>query len=113
MRSRGIGVVGVFLVGALLLGNIGGAGSAANAKEFTLGVSLASDIIPFYIAIVKGMKEQAKTMGAKLRFVTANEDMAAQLNGVQDLIAAGVDILLISPIDAVASGAALDAAAAA
>mgnify|MGYP001501298257 CR=1 FL=1 len=90
-----------------------GFSESAGAKSFTIGVSLASDVNPFYIAMGKGMRMQAKAMGAKLRFVTANEDMAAQLNGVQDLIAAGVDILLISPIDAVASGAALDAAAAA
>ncbi len=90
-----------------------GFSESAGAKSFTIGVSLASDVNPFYIAMGKGMRMQAKAMGAKLRFVTANEDMAAQLNGVQDLIAAGVDAILISPIDAVASGAAFDAAAAA
>ncbi|MBI3089493.1 MAG: substrate-binding domain-containing protein [Candidatus Tectomicrobia bacterium] len=102
----------VLLVGLMSLALVlaAGAGRAA-AKEFTLGVSLASDVNPFYIAMANGMKMQAKETGATLRFVTANEDMATQLNGVQDLIAAGVNLILISPIDAVASGAAYDAAA--
>jgi ribose transport system substrate-binding protein len=71
---------------------------SADAK--TIGVALASDTNPFYIAMLKGMKVRAKALGYDISVVNAEEDIAKQLNGINDLIAKGVDGILISPIDA-------------
>ncbi|WP_270937169.1 substrate-binding domain-containing protein [Falsiroseomonas oryzae] len=87
------------------------AGRAAAQEAVTIGVSLASDTNPFYIAMRRGMDERARELGWRLRFVTANEDVVAQNNGVLDLIAQRVNGILISPIDAVATRAAYEAAA--
>lgn len=76
-----------------------------------LGVALASDTNPFYIAMRKGIENRAKELGWTVRVVTANEDVNAQVNGVLDLVAQKVDGILISPIDGVATGAAYEAAA--
>lgn len=76
----------------------GGAADAADAK--TIGVALASDTNPFYIAMLKGIKIRAKAMGYDVAAVTANSDVAKQLDGVNDLIARKVDGILISPVDA-------------
>jgi len=79
--------------------------------EVTLGVSLASDANPFYIAMRKGIEQRVQELGWKVRFVTANEDPAAQINGVQDLVTQQVDGILISAIDSIASNPAYRAAA--
>ena len=81
------------------------------AQEVVVGVSLSSDTNPFYIAMRRGMEARASELGWRTRFVTANEDVVAQNNGVLDLIAQRVSGILISPIDARATRAAYDAAA--
>jgi len=82
-------------------------------QKITIGVSLAQDDNPFYIAMLRGIRERAGELGWDVATVSANEDKVKQINGVQDLIARGVKGILISPIDAVGVNAAYDAAKAA
>jgi ribose transport system substrate-binding protein len=70
------------------------------AKAANIGVALSSDTNPFYIAMLKGMQARAKELGHTISVVNAEEDIAKQLNGINDLIAKKVDGILISPIDA-------------
>jgi ribose transport system substrate-binding protein len=87
---------------------------SANAQQKTsIGVSLAQDDNPFYIAMLRGIRARAQELGWDVATVSANEDKLRQINGVQDLVARGVKGILISPIDAVGVNAAYDAAAAA
>lgn len=79
----------------------------------TIGISLASDTNPFYIAMLKGMKAQAKKLGYDISVVNAENDIARQLNGINDLVAKKVSGILISPIDATALCGAYDKAKAA
>lgn len=102
----------VLVAAAAALAAIGLAGAGA-AAEKTIGVALASDTNPFYIAMLKGIETRAKQLGYKVSVVSAEEDVARQLNGVNDLIAKGVDGILISPIDAKALCSAYDKAKAA
>ncbi len=78
-----------------------------------LGVALASNTNPFYIAMRQGITERAAELGWDARFSSVDEDVVQQVNGVMDLVAQGVDGILISPIDAVATRPAYEAAAAA
>ena len=96
------------LIAALGLLFLAGGSSDVSAK--TIGVALASDTNPFYIAMLKGIKARAKKNGYKVSVVNAEEDIAKQLNGINDLIAKGVDGILISPIDARALCSAYDKA---
>src|SRR6267154_2485585 len=84
---------------------------ASAQQKTTIGVSLAQDDNPFYIAMLKGIRARAQELGWDVATVSANEDKLKQINGVQDLIARGVKAVLISPIDAVGVNAAYDAAA--
>src|ERR1041384_7887677 len=86
---------------------------ASAQQKITIGVSLAQDDNPFYIAMLRGIRGRAQELGWDVATVSANEDKLKQINGVQDLIARGVKGILISPIDAVGVNAAYDAAAAA
>jgi ribose transport system substrate-binding protein len=84
---------------------------AAAQGKVTIGVSLAQDDNPFYIAMLRGIRARAQELGFEVATVSANEDKVKQINGVQDLVARGVKGVLISPIDAVGVNAAYDAAA--
>ena len=84
---------------------------ASDAK--TIGVALATDTNPFYIAMLKGIKTRAAKRGYEISTVTANNDPARQIDGVSDLIAKGVDGILISPVDAKALCSVYDKAKAA
>src|SRR5690242_9532360 len=86
---------------------------ASAQQKITIGVSLAQDDNPFYIAMLRGIRGRAQELGWDVATVSANEDKIKQINGVQDLIARGVKGILISPIDSVGVNAAYDAAAAA
>ena len=89
------------------------AAAASAQQKTTIGVSLAQDDNPFYIAMLRGIRARAQELGWEVETVSANEDKLKQINGVQDLIARGVKGILISPIDAIGVNAAYDAAAAA
>src|SRR5246500_4158741 len=84
---------------------------AAGQQKTTIGVSLAQDDNPFYIAMLRGIRARAQELGWEVATVSANEDKAKQIAGVQDLVARGVKGVLISPIDAIGVNAAYDAAA--
>lgn len=71
-----------------------------SAKAANIGIALSSDTNPFYIAMLKGMEKRAKELGHTVSVVNAEEDIAKQLNGINDLIAQKVAGILISPIDA-------------
>src|SRR5258708_21548560 len=86
---------------------------AAGQQKTTIGVSLAQDDNPFYIAMLRGIRARAQELGWEVATVSANEDKLKQINGVQDLVARRVQGILLSPIDAVGVNAAYDAAAAA
>ena len=92
MRHMRLGLIGAALALALA--------TTARAESITIGASMASDDNPFYIAMLKGIESRAKELGWKVKVVSAQNDVARQINGVQDLIAAGVKGILISPIDA-------------
>lgn len=87
-----------------------GAMQAPAQDKKVIGLALASDTNPFYIVMRKGVEMRAKELGWEVRVVTANEDVSKQVDGVLDLVAQKVDGILISPIDAVATGAAYEAA---
>src|SRR4051795_11268220 len=101
------------LAALLALAFCGSAHPAAAQEKITIGVSLAQDDNPFYIAMLRGIRARAQELGWDVATVSANEDKLKQINGVQDLVARGVKGILISPIDAVGVNAAYDAAAAA
>jgi ribose transport system substrate-binding protein len=116
-RRRGTQVLGLVTALAVVLAGCGGRGATPTgapptatespagtpAEKFTIGVSLASPTIPLYVAMAQGIRDKAAELGVEVVFTEANEDAVQQLNDVQDLIAQGVDGILISPIDAEAA----------
>ena len=78
---------------------------ATGQQKITIGVSLAQDDNPFYIAMLRGIRARAEELGWDVATVSANEDKLKQINGVQDLIARGVKAGdLVNRIAAVSGG---------
>jgi ribose transport system substrate-binding protein len=99
------------VLGALALPAFGLPTPGTAQQKITIGVALAQDDNPFYIAMLRGIRARASELGWDVAAVSSNEDKLKQINGVQDLVAKGVKGILISPIDAVGVNAAYDAAA--
>jgi ribose transport system substrate-binding protein len=105
LKRRHVILAAALLVPAALI-----SAPASAQQKITIGVSLAQDDNPFYIAMLRGIRARAQELGWEVVTVSANEDKVKQINGVQDLVARGVKGILISPIDAVGVNAAYDAA---
>lgn len=73
---------------------------AAKAGTRTIGVSFAAPRIALYAGIQKGIEAEAGKLGVKVIFTDANGDPLKQANDISDLIAKGVDGILVSAIDA-------------
>jgi ribose transport system substrate-binding protein len=99
MLAWGIAVIFATMSLASCGGDDDDSGTAGGGNDYTVGVSLASPTIPLYVSMADGIRAKAKELGVDVKFTEANEDPVQQLNDVQDLIAQGVDGILISPID--------------
>src|ERR1041385_987850 len=88
------------VVAALAVPAFGIPGTGNAQQKITIGVALAQDDNPFYIAMLRGIRARAGELGWDVAAVSSNEDKLKQINGVQDLVAKGVKGFLISPIDA-------------
>jgi inositol transport system substrate-binding protein len=86
--------------------------SAAFAEN--IGVSMALFDDNFLTVLRNGMIDQAKGMdGVELQVEDAQNDVAKQLDQINNFIASGVDAIIVNPVDTSATQAMSDAAAAA
>ena len=52
----------------------------------------------WYQNVQKGMRERAEMLGIELEVVDSSQDMAKQVSLAEDLIAKGVDVLIVTPV---------------
>jgi inositol transport system substrate-binding protein len=87
-------------------------GTTAMAQD--IGVSMALFDDNFLTVLRNGMDAQAKTMdGVNLQIEDAQNDVAKQLDQINNFIASGVKAIIVNPVDTSATQAMSDAAAAA
>ena len=87
-------------------------GTTAIAEN--IGVSMAKFDDNFLTVLRNGMIEQAKGMdGVNVQVEDAQNDVAKQLDQINNFIAAGVNAIIVNPVDTSATQAMSDAAAAA
>jgi ABC-type sugar transport system, periplasmic component len=85
-----------------------------SAMAETVGVSMALFDDNFLTVLRNGMIEQAKGMdGVTLQVEDAQNDVAKQLDQINNFIASGVDAIIVNPVDTSATEAMSAAAAAA
>ena len=97
----------------LILAGFAGLMSTTAMAE-TVGVSMALFDDNFLTVLRNGMEEYAGTLeGVDLQVEDAQDDVAKQLDQINNFIAQGVDAIIVNPVDTSATQAMSDAAAAA
>ncbi len=87
---------------------------STSAMAQTVGVSMALFDDNFLTVLRNGMEEYAGTLeGVELQVEDATNDVAKQLDQINNFIAQGVDAIVVNPVDTSATQAMSDAAAAA
>ena len=96
-------------LGALLaMGSIGEA--SAQDKKFKVGISLPESQNPFYVAMSKSIVKTFEANGIEATLLMANSDVNEQVSQINDLIAAKVNAILVSPANTEGPAPALKAA---
>jgi ribose transport system substrate-binding protein len=72
------------------------------AEPITVGLQAASAGWPWYATFIETLEGRAAENGWDLTVLGADGDVATQTDQIQDLIAQGVDYLVIGPVDPVA-----------
>jgi inositol transport system substrate-binding protein len=86
---------------------------AQGALAETVAVSMARFDDNFLTVIRNGMEAYAKTLdGVDLQIEDAQNDVAKQLDQINNFVASGVDAIIVNPVDTSATQAMSDAAAA-
>ncbi|WP_417205139.1 substrate-binding domain-containing protein [Antarctobacter sp.] len=87
---------------------------STTAMAETIGVSMALFDDNFLTVLRNGMIEQAEALdGVDVQVEDAQNDVAKQLDQINNFIASGVDAIIVNPVDTSATQAMTDAAAAA
>jgi ribose transport system substrate-binding protein len=78
-----------------------------------LGMVDINEQTAFFTQMNQGAQDVADAAGAELQIVSGDNDSATQVTAVENLVASGVDALIVDPVDATALVPALTAAKAA
>ena len=105
----------ILMMAFVVIGLVAGCGSdskkdGGDQKQGTIGFSVSTQNNPFFVSLKKGVEEQAKTMGLKVKIVDAQNDPAKQANDISDLLESGVTVLIVNPVDSAAISTSVEAA---
>jgi len=75
------------------------AGTARAADSCLVGISMFTLGAPFYVAAQDAASRKAKEMGCKVTTTDGRNDMSKQISDVEDMVARGINVLLIDPRD--------------
>lgn len=70
------------------------------AKKPTLGLVLSTLNNPFFVTLLDGAQEEAKTSDVTLIAMDSQNDSAKEASNIEDLISRKVDAILVNPTDA-------------
>ena len=70
--------------------------ATGGAEGLDIGVSFVSLSFPYYVRMYEKTKALCDEKGWNMTFVDGNLDASTQLNGIQDMINAGVDAVVVS-----------------
>ena len=84
--------------------------SAQEDGGYTIGLSLSTLNNPFFVTLRDGAQAAADAMGVELIVLDSQDDPATEAANMEDLIAQGVDAILVNPTDADAIVPSIEAA---
>ena len=65
----------------------------------TIGLSVSTQNNPFFVSLVEGAEKQAASLGVKITVADAGDDAAKQTSDIEDLVASGISVLIVNPVD--------------
>ena len=65
----------------------------------TIGLAVSTQNNPFFVSLVEGAEKQAATLGVKITVADAGDDAAKQTSDIEDLVASGISVLIVNPVD--------------
>ena len=89
-------------------------GAAEEAVEIvgngSIGLAVSTQNNPFFVTLVEGAKEAADKLGVGLQVTDAGDDAAKQTTDIETLVASGISVLIVNPVDSDAVTGAVQAA---
>ena len=76
----------------------------------TIGLSVSTQNNPFFVTLVEGAKAAAKQLGVDMTVADAGDDAAKQTADIEDLVASGISVLIVNPVDSDAVAGAVESA---
>ena len=80
------------------------------AASGTIGLSVSTQNNPFFVTLVEGAQAQADKLGVELSVADAGDDVTKQTSDIEDLVAKGISVLIVNPVDSDAVTGAVEAA---
>lgn len=77
----------------------------ATAEEYTIGVLLSDTSNTFFVTMQTAIEKKAAELGAKVIILNGANDSAKDVTNMENLLSAGVDIVLYNPVDSDAAAA--------
>ena len=84
--------------------------SARDLSGIKIGYSTPSLNAPFYVVLTQSVKKYTESYGMKFSSADGQDDIIKQITSIEDLIAAGVNVLILNPLDHKAMVPAVNAA---
>ncbi|MEI4488875.1 substrate-binding domain-containing protein [Frigidibacter sp. MR17.14] len=100
------------IAGALAAATAMTAAAAAQAGDCSVGISMFTLGAPYFAAQEAAAREAATAAGCEVRTADGQNDMIKQIGDIEDMVASGVNVLIVNPRDALGLVPAVDAATA-
>lgn len=100
--KAGAGMVAASTLSKLMIKSEGPSTAVAQQKKKIpkrVGYVVNYAMHEWYQNVMKGQKERAAQLGIQLEIIDANLDMAKEVADAENLIAKGVDVLILTPVD--------------
>jgi ribose transport system substrate-binding protein len=98
----------IILVLSLIM--VAGLTAGIAAQDLRIGLAVSTLNNPFFVDLKEGAESMAEEMGIEILTVDAQDDAAAQLSSVEDLLIKQIDVLIVNPVDGNAVVSAITAA---
>jgi ribose transport system substrate-binding protein len=85
----------IFL-GCILLVSLLIPGISASQQKLVFGLSISTQVNPFYVAMANGVKDEAKKLGIQAFVLNSEDKLEKQISDVEDLIQKKIHVLLIN-----------------
>ena len=83
--------------------------AAAQVKtDGSIGLAVSTQNNPFFVDLYEGAQAEADKLGVALKMADAGDDTAKQAADIEDLVNAGIAVLLVNPVDSDAVGSAVE-----